>query len=120
MRNESRFQTILLLMLTVVVLLLIVVVIGLFIKVIQLQSALTPMGPLQPETGADEGLAVGTQFPPLALPNVDGATTTLEDFAGRKILLVFSSTTCPACAEMYPHLQIFSENNQDVQVVMVS
>ena len=120
MKNESRLQTILLLMLAVVVLLLVVVVIGLFIKMMQLQSALTPMGSLQPETGADEGLAIGTQFPPLALPNVDGGTTALEDFAGRKILLVFSSTTCPACAGMYPHLQVFSENNPDVQVVMVS
>ena len=34
--------------------------------------------------------------------------------------LVFSSTQCPACIEMYPHLGAFSEREEDVQVVMIS
>ena len=44
----------------------------------------------------------------------------LEDFAGREVLLVFSSTQCPACTEMYPNLRAFSERERDVQVVMIS
>jgi methylamine dehydrogenase accessory protein MauD len=44
----------------------------------------------------------------------------LDDFAGQRVLLAFSSTHCPACKEMYLHLKAFSEDREDVQVVMIS
>jgi len=44
----------------------------------------------------------------------------LDDFAGQRVLLAFSSPRCPACVEMYPHLKAFSEGREDVQVVMIS
>jgi peroxiredoxin len=44
----------------------------------------------------------------------------LDDFAGQRVLLAFSSTHCPACKEMYLHLKAFSEGGGDIQVVMIS
>ncbi len=122
MTTESKLPIVLLLMLTGIVLLLMVAIIGLFVRMNQLQE--TVLAALAaPPTGAtmqDVGLEVGTPAPAFILPDVNGAPVALEDFAGRRALLVFSSVSCPACTEMYPHLRAFSEAHRQVQVVMVS
>ncbi len=67
-----------------------------------------------------EGLSAGTQAPFFSLINTEGQTVSLADFAGEPLLLVFSSTTCPACQEMYPTLKEFSDRFTEMQVVMIS
>src|SRR2546423_13946623 len=43
------------------------------------------------------GLAVGTPFPSFKLPHLDGQEVSLEDFRGRKTLLVNWSPQCGFC-----------------------
>jgi len=117
--SENRTQ-VLLLMLMGVVILLMVAIVGLFICMNQLQrEVLAALQPLQAMRGP-QGLEIGTEAPAFTLPDTTGQMVSLADFAGRKVLLVFSSTQCPACIEMYPHLRAFSEREEDVQVVMIS
>jgi methylamine dehydrogenase accessory protein MauD len=54
-------------------------------------------------------LAPGTAAPAFAFPDTSGAERALAEFAGRKVLLVFSSPTCRFCAEFYPVLKTFAE-----------
>ena len=118
---ESK-TNVLLLMLTTIVILLMVAIVGLFLRMNQLQQAV--LGALaSPQMGMPEqemGLEIGTEAPDFALPDTAGATVSLDDFAGQKVLLAFSSTHCPPCTEMYPYLRAFSESREDVQVVMIS
>ena len=122
MTTESKLPTVLLLMLTGIVLLLMVAIIGLFVRMNQVQGAVLAALAASPAgaTMQDVGLEVGTPAPAFILPNLDGAPISPADFAGRRVLLIFSSVSCPACTEMYPHLRDFSEAHRQVQVVMVS
>jgi peroxiredoxin Q/BCP len=122
MTTESKLPLVLLLMLTGIVLSLMVAIIGLFVRMNQLQEAVLAAlaAPPAGATMQDVGLEVGTPAPALILPDPDGTPISLADFAGRRVLLVFSSVSCPACTEMYPHLRAFSEAHREVQVVMVS
>ena len=122
MTDESKLPTALLLMLMTIVILLMVAIIGLFLRMNQLQrEMLAALAPLQAGAMEQEmGLEIGTQAPDFTLPDTGGSTISLDDFAGQKVLLAFSSTHCSACEEMYPHLRAFSESREDVQVVMIS
>jgi len=118
---ESKTDVLILLLMGIVILLM-VAIIGLFIRMNQLQSqVLAALAPLRIEAiGQEMGLKVGTEAPDFTLPDTTGGMVSLDDFAGQRVLLAFSSTHCPACMEMYPHLRAFSENRPDVQVVMMS
>ena len=112
----------LLLMLMGAVILLMLAIAGLFLRMNQLQQAV--LGALyssqmtMPEQ--ELGLEVGAQAPGFTLPDTAGAMVSLNDFAGQRVLLAFSSTHCPACKDTHPHLRTFSESREDVQVVMIS
>ncbi|MEA3339203.1 MAG: redoxin domain-containing protein, partial [Chloroflexota bacterium] len=111
---------VLLLMLMGVVILLMVAIVGLFVRMNQLQcEVLAALEPLQTMRGP-QGLEIGTEAPAFTLPDTTGQMVALGDFAGQKVLLVFSSMKCPACAEVWPHLKTFGERVGDVQVVMIS
>ena len=118
---ESKTD-VLILMLMGIVILLMVGNIGLFIRMNQLQrEVLAALVPLQAGAIRQEmGLEIGTQAPDFTLPDTSSSMVSLGDFAGQKVLLAFSSTHCPACKGMYPHLKAFSESREDVQVVMIS
>lgn len=120
-RKETRLEVLLLLLMGVVILLM-VAIIGLFIRMSQLQrEVLVALGPLEAGAiGQEIGLEVGTQAPDFTLYDTAGQMVSLDDFAGQRVLLAFSSTHCRACTEMHPHLKAFSESREDVQVVMVS
>jgi methylamine dehydrogenase accessory protein MauD len=116
---ESKTE-VLILMLMGIVILLMVAIIGLFIRMNQLQNAiLATLGTFQ-AMGVPEGLEIGTKAPDFTLPDTAGQMVSLDGFSGQKVLLAFSSTRCPACVEMYPHLKAFSESREDVRVVMIS
>lgn len=66
------------------------------------------------------GLSAGTAAPDFTLPDLAGKPVALKDFTGKTVLLVFSSTTCPACQRTYPHLKAFSAARPDIQVLMIS
>lgn len=118
--TESKTD-VLLLMLMGVVILLMAAIIGLFLRMNQLQrTVLRTLASSPSVASAEKGLGIGTEAPDLALPDSNGAMVSLRDFAGQKVLLVFSSTHCSACTEMYSPLRVFSEDRGDVQVVMIS
>jgi methylamine dehydrogenase accessory protein MauD len=121
-QKEPRLE-VLLLMLMGIVILLMVAIIGLFLRMNQLQrEVLAAVVPLRVEAirRDSRGLEIGTQAPDFTLPDTAGQMVSLDDFAGQRVLLAFSSTHCRACTEMYPHLKAFSESQPDVQVVMIS
>ncbi len=119
MSNESKSANILLSMLMGIVILLMVAIAGLFIRMTQLQrEVLAALAPFQ--TIKVEGLEIGTLAPRFQLSDTEGQTVSLADAIGQKVLLVFSSTACPACTEMYPHLEAFSRLEEGIQVIMIS
>ncbi len=75
-----------------------------------------------------DGLKAGTPAPNFRLPRVDGrGELSLEEFRGRKVLLVFSSPHCGPCNILAPHLEKFHRAQQEirspeqlVQVVLIS
>ena len=53
-------------------------------------------------------LSLGTQAPEFSLPNVDGATFSLCQFAGKPLLVVFMCNHCPFVVHIRPALQQFA------------
>ena len=66
------------------------------------------------------GLMPGSLAPPFTLPRVDGGSLSLADYAGRRVLLVFSDPDCGPCDVLAPQLEALSKTESDVAVVMVS
>jgi methylamine dehydrogenase accessory protein MauD len=124
-QKEPRLE-VLLLMLMGIVILLMVAIVGLFLRMNQLQrEVVAALAPLRieatgQETAQETTLKIGTPAPAFTLPDVMNQTVRLSDFAGQRVLLVFFSTRCPACAELSPNLKLFSESREDVRVVMIS
>jgi peroxiredoxin len=50
------------------------------------------------------GLSVGTRAPNFCLADLQGETVSLDDYHGRRVLLVFSDPKCGPCDELAPHL----------------
>jgi peroxiredoxin len=67
-----------------------------------------------------DGLRPGTTAPPFTLPRLDGGELSLSDFAGRRVLLVFSDPDCGPCNLLAPKLERLSQSTRDLDVVMVS
>jgi peroxiredoxin len=68
-----------------------------------------------------EGLKVGAPAPPFHLPDITGQTVSLEEFRGRKVLLVFTDPHCGPCDQVAPYLKQLHEQhrNNGLAVVMV-
>lgn len=66
------------------------------------------------------GLAPGTPAPGFRLPRIDGGELSLEEYAGRRVLLVFSDPACGPCMQLAPRLEQLSRQTTDVNVIMVS
>jgi peroxiredoxin len=69
-----------------------------------------------------EGLAVGTPVPPFRLPDLDGKTVALEDYRGRRVLLVYWGPECGFCAQLAPDLARLQDDlrTAGVDLVLVS
>jgi peroxiredoxin len=50
------------------------------------------------------GLKAGTRAPVFLLPDLHGHMVSLEEYRGRRVLLVFSDPQCGPCDELAPHL----------------
>ncbi len=67
------------------------------------------------------GLTPGTFAPPFTLPRVGGGELSLDDYKGRRVLLVFSDPDCGPCDVLAPQLeQLTKEEGPGLSVVMVS
>jgi methylamine dehydrogenase accessory protein MauD len=122
-KEEVKTTNVLLVTLMGIVILLMIAITGLFIRMNQLQNEVITALASSSETvigNGEEGLKSGVQAPDFTLKTVEDEAVSLKDFSGHWVLLAFTSTTCPHCTAMYPHLKAFSESRRDVQVVMVS
>ena len=59
------------------------------------------------------GLKAGTRAPLFRLPDLHGGTVALEDYRGRRVLLVFTDPNCGPCEELAPHLVRLYQQNRD-------
>ncbi len=117
--EQPRTET-LVLMLAGIVTLLTVAVLALFLRTISLENRLlTAIQSLQAPS-VPAGLATGAEAPGFQLLDLQGKTVSLTDYAGRQVLLAFTSTQCSACTAAYPAIETFSTARSDVQVVLVS
>lgn len=73
-------------------------------------------------TGISVGLPAGTEAPDFTLKNTNGRRVSLANYRGKRLLLMFSSPTCPYCVRLYPELRRFTETLQpaDLTFVMLS
>src|SRR5262245_31219239 len=66
-----------------------------------------------------DGLKRGKQAPDFTLPSAEGSEVSLHDFAGRKVLLVFTQSGCGPCQRIMPDLNKLQAEGE-VQVVVVN
>ncbi|BCQ27586.1 redoxin domain-containing protein (plasmid) [Caballeronia sp. NK8] len=66
------------------------------------------------------GLKAGTPAPNFRLPSLDGNELALENFRGKRVLLVFTDPGCGPCELLAPHLERVNRERKDLQVLMVS
>jgi peroxiredoxin len=66
------------------------------------------------------GLKAGTPAPRFRLPRLDGGEISLEDYRGRRVLIVFSDPQCGPCDELAPQLERLHREQRDVDLVMIS
>jgi methylamine dehydrogenase accessory protein MauD len=119
-QKEARLEVLLFLLMGIVMLLMLANA-GLFLRMNQLQKeVITALAPLRGGVEQAVGLEVGSPAPEFSLADTNGSTVALKDFAGHWVLLGFSSINCSACKATYPHLKAFSENSNDIQVILIS
>ena len=66
------------------------------------------------------GLEAGTPAPAFTLPNLDGGTTSLADYRGRRVLLAFVDPECAPCDTLAPGLERLYRERDDLAVLAVS
>ncbi len=72
----------------------------------------------RPSRPGREGLKLGTKAPDFTLPSVANGELALHDFAGRKVLLVFTQSGCGPCAAIVPELnRVHDDGEHQVLVV---
>lgn len=60
--------------------------------------------PLSESRFERNGLKPGTPAPAFCLPDLQGQTVCLEQYRGRRVLLIFSDPDCGPCSALAPHL----------------
>lgn len=66
------------------------------------------------------GLRAGTVAPQIQVPRVGGGELRLEDYLGRRVLLVFSDPECGPCQQLTPELDRLHEEDSSLCVVVIS
>src|SRR5207244_2396873 len=67
-----------------------------------------------------DGLKAGTPAPAFRLPRLDGGELALEEYRGRRVLLVFSDPHCGPCDQLAPQLEQLHRWRTDLCVLEVS
>ncbi len=65
------------------------------------------------------GLTAGTRAPDFSLADLDGNQRSLKEFAGKRILLVFSDPDCGPCQSLAPTLQDLHERHRENNLVVL-
>ncbi len=88
-------------------------------RVNELQSAVLlalgrPVG-----SSGEQGLALGTDGPPVQMATVDGRSISLSALRGSPVLFGFLSTTCSACQDAFEALRLFREEATETRIVVM-
>lgn len=75
---------------------------------------------LQTVLGRLRAPSLPEQAPAFALPNLEGSTVSLSDFAGRTVVLNFWATWCGPCRVEIPSFTRFAEENPEIPVLGVA
>lgn len=67
----------------------------------------------------DWGPSIGTQAPSFTAQTLQNRTVSLEDYQGRKRLLLFISPTCSACAQAIESLNVLHQNEPDLDLLVL-
>jgi peroxiredoxin len=65
------------------------------------------------------GLKPGTAAPSFQLPDIHGNTVSLEEYRGRRVVLVFSDPHCGPCDELAPHLARLHREHRDNNLAII-
>jgi len=65
------------------------------------------------------GLRAGTPAPAFRLPDLNGGTVALEDYRGRRVLLVFTDPHCGPCDQLAPHLVRLHREHRDDGLALI-
>ncbi len=76
--------------------------------------------PLSESRIGRDGLKAGTLAPSFRLPRVDGGELSLEDYRGRRVLLVFSDPECEPCDQLASELERLHRRRAEFELLMVS
>lgn len=77
--------------------------------------------PLSESRVERNGLKGGAPAPPFSLTDLDGGTVSLEDYRGRRVLLVFSDPSCGPCQALMSDLaSLDSSARERLAVVMIT
>jgi methylamine dehydrogenase accessory protein MauD len=83
-----------------------------------LQWRLDELDATRPVRKGREGLRPGGRAPDFTLPSTGGGEVSLHDFAGRKVLLVFTQSGCGPCHDIAPELnRLHARGEHQVLVV---
>jgi peroxiredoxin len=67
-----------------------------------------------------EGTAIGQAAPEFTLRNLDGEEVRLSDFLGSVVILDFWRSTCPACREAMPYLDILRKQYHERGLMVIT
>jgi peroxiredoxin len=82
-------------------------------------KALPGKKPLSASSIVRDGLKAGTPAPTFHLPDLNGDIMSLEQFRGRRLLLVFSDPHCGPCDVLAPQLAKFHQKHRDNGLALV-
>lgn len=85
----------------------------------RLQWRFDEMEATRPVRKGREGLPPGNRAPDFTLPSTTDEAVALSDFAGHRVLLVFTQTGCSPCHDILPELNRVQEKRQH-QVLVVN
>ena len=100
-----------------ILVLLVIANLGIFIRITRLENQINEI--LNPVV-VNVGLDSGTAAPDFVLTNFNNEVVNLSDYRGEKVFLVFSSTDCLYCKEVWPKIKEFQGKFPEVKIIMIS
>jgi len=85
----------------------------------EVRSLRTILTQVNRTTDLSAGLPLGTSAPDFSLKNTEGNYISLSDYLGTRVLLMFSSPTCPYCVQLYPEIKRYNQEMKLNSVVFI-
>jgi len=104
------------------VLFLITANVGLFYRMVRIQDDVQTLYDVISNYPSNDSenklLEIGSQAPPFTKTSIDNKQIDSTKFEGARLLLIFASSGCPACQNMFPNLEVFLNVHKTLNVLM--